>query len=156
MLFKACRTPYKKPHVSSRSRTKFTFFWSTLYLLSELCSTSSSLFSLFFLYFYQWYRQSVRQSFAHACEIWSSYLKQTWYCYISIRSKQLHEKNINLQIFSLATRKWLLSRLDFICFPSNLTPIFSFFKTGKVVLKEKDRREKKRKEKKKDLEKMKN
>ena len=32
VLFETCWTPCKKLHVSSWSRTKFTFFWSTLYL----------------------------------------------------------------------------------------------------------------------------
>ena len=33
VLFEICWTPYKKPHLSSWSRTRFTFFWSTPYLL---------------------------------------------------------------------------------------------------------------------------
>ena len=32
VLFETSWTPCKKPHLSSWSRTRFTFFWSTLYL----------------------------------------------------------------------------------------------------------------------------
>ena len=34
VLFETCWTPCKKPHISSWSRTRFTFFWSTLYLIT--------------------------------------------------------------------------------------------------------------------------
>ena len=38
MLFKTCWTPCKKPHISTRSRSWYTFFWITPYLGGFLVS----------------------------------------------------------------------------------------------------------------------